>query len=189
MSRRRHRDLTEDERIVWSTVARSITPLPGKSVPDAPPAEPLVQAPPPAAPARAEPPRPFLPPYIPPVSQAGPRQRGRTLDRAGRERLAKGKTPIEARIDLHGMIQSQAHALLLRFLSSARMQGLRHVLVITGKGSARGSDGVLRRVVPEWLATAPFSDFVSGQASAERQHGGEGALYVRLRKLDRDDDG
>lgn len=170
------RELTDDERIVWSTVARTIKPL-------RPRREEILPEPEKLEPIRkeAQPVAPFLPPYIPETSS--PRRPGqRNLDRTELEKLVKGRTPIEARLDLHGMVQSEAHALLLRFLRSAHMQGIRSVLVITGKGSARGSDGVLRRVVPDWLATSPFNAIVASHAPADRKHGGSGALYVRLRK-------
>ncbi len=105
-----------------------------------------------------------------------------TLDRPTLDRLAGGKLPIEGRVDLHGMTQSEAHALLLSFLQRAHANGVRYVLVITGKGFSSGGDGVLRRQVPAWLSTPPFRVLVSSHDLAARRHGGEGALYVRLRK-------
>jgi len=179
--RKKIRELTEDERIVWSTVARTVKPL--RPVPEAD-MQPPQDRRPPEPPAMPDLSRPFLPPYIPPQSRPAPPTTGRSLDRSDRQKLASGKTEIEARLDLHGMIQSQAHALLQRFLLSCQMRGIRHVLVITGKGSAQGSDGVLRRMVPQWLATQPFSGMVSSHAPADRRHGGAGALYVRLRRTD-----
>ena len=80
------------------------------------------------------------------------------------------------------MRQDEAHGLLLSFLSRAHARGLRYVLVITGKGSSAASGGVLRRSVPSWLATPSFRGYVSGYEDASRGHGGEGALYVRLRR-------
>ena len=68
------------------------------------------------------------------------------------------------------------------YLSRAQGAGLRHVLGITGKGSSPSSEGVLRRAVPGWLSTPPFAGLVSGYSAASRQHGGDGALYVRLRR-------
>ena len=73
----------------------------------------------------------------------------------------KGRLPIEGRVDLHGMTQSEAYALLLSFLQRAHASGVRYVLVITGKGSSSGGDGVLRRQVPAWLSTPPFRALVS----------------------------
>lgn len=106
-----------------------------------------------------------------------------SLDRHQQRRLARGRTPIERRVDLHGLTEAAAHRRLLEFLHGARSDGLRSVLVITGKGaSKRGGEGALKRAVPRWLATSPFSPLVSGIAPAARHDGGEGALYVRLRR-------
>ena len=105
------------------------------------------------------------------------------LDRPTLDKLSKGKLPIEGRVDLHGMTQSEAHSLLLSFLQRAHAGGVRYVLVITGKGSSSGGEGILRRAVPSWLTTPPFRPLVSSHDFAARQHGGAGALYVRLRRL------
>ena len=107
------------------------------------------------------------------------------IDRPTLDKLAKGRVPIEGRVDLHGMSQDEAYFLLHSFLLRAHAGGLRYVLVITGKGSSSGGDGVLRRAVPAWLATAPFRTLVSSHDHASRNHGGSGALYVRLRRQGR----
>ncbi len=100
-----------------------------------------------------------------------------------RARVARGKEAIEARLDLHGLTQSEAHAALTRFLRSASARGVRLVLVITGKGRrSDGEGGVLRRQVPHWLRLPEFRTFVIGFEDAHISHGGEGALYVRLRR-------
>ncbi|MGB6117855.1 MAG: Smr/MutS family protein, partial [Mesorhizobium sp.] len=104
------------------------------------------------------------------------------LDRTTQKKISKGRLPIEARIDLHGLRQDAAHSLLLSFLRRAYDSGVRYVLVITGKGSSAASDGVLKRSVPGWLTTPSFRDLVSGYEDAARNHGGEGALYIRVRK-------
>jgi DNA-nicking Smr family endonuclease len=101
-----------------------------------------------------------------------------------KQRVARGKEAIDGRLDLHGLTQSEAHATLLRFLRAASNRGARLVLVITGKG-ARASDGergVLKRQVPHWLALPEFRAFVVGFEDAHVAHGGEGALYVRVRR-------
>src|SRR6185437_11737021 len=106
------------------------------------------------------------------------------LDRRTRQRVARGREQIDARIDLHGLTQAEAHAALSRFLHAASARGARLVLVITGKGG-RGGDGergVLRRQVPQWLALPDFRAFVIGFEDAHTAHGGEGAMYVRLRR-------
>jgi len=104
------------------------------------------------------------------------------IDQKTRGRIARGRVSLDARVDLHGLTQAEAHGLLLSFLHRAHAEGLRHVLVITGKGTSPASEGVLRRAVPGWLATAPFRALVSGHSAASRRHGGDGALYIRLRR-------
>ena len=104
-----------------------------------------------------------------------------------RQKLGRGSEPIDARIDLHGMTQADAHAALAHFLRRAQRDGARVVLVITGKGARPGGDsyserGVLRRQVPLWLESAELRPLVVGFESAGAGHGREGALYVRVRR-------
>lgn len=101
-----------------------------------------------------------------------------------KQRLARGREEIEGRLDLHGLTQSEAHAALLRFLRAAVARDARLVLVITGKGRREGvgERGVLKRQVPHWLALPEFRGLVVGFEDAHISHGGEGALYVRLRR-------
>jgi DNA-nicking Smr family endonuclease len=172
MTRRPQKTLSED-RVLWNLVARSAVPLKGRA---APAVEPPLPVPPAPAPARVAPaagaPAPEKKPSPP-----------RHLDRPTLDKLARGRLPIEARVDLHGMTQDEAYSLLFSFLHRAHASGLRYVLVITGKGSSSGGDGVLRRSVPAWLATPAFRMFVSSHEHAARHHGGSGAIYVRLRKV------
>ena len=112
--------------------------------------------------------------------RALPRSKGTTY-----RKLARGRLPLEASIDLHGLTQSQAYGLLYGFIARAHAKGLRHVLVVTGKGASSGSDGVLRRAVPHWLRTPEFRGMASGCGSAACGHGGDGAFYVRLRRSNR----
>jgi len=95
-------------------------------------------------------------------------------------RLTRDRDPMGPRLDLHGLDQDQARSALTGFLLRAQDDGWRAVLVITGKGS-RG-DGILRRMVPEWLAAAGLRGLVSGVSEAHRRHGGQGALYVALKR-------
>jgi DNA-nicking Smr family endonuclease len=173
--RRGRRTLSEEERALWRGIARSVKPLRRKPPREADeekhaasPAKPAPRPQPGPAPARtAKAP-------APPVR----------LARRERQKLARGGTPIDARIDLHGMTQAQAHAALARFLRRAQADGARFVLVITGKGARSPADerGVLRRQVPMWLAMPEFRDAVLGFEEAHFAHGGEGALYVRLKR-------
>lgn len=106
------------------------------------------------------------------------------MERRLKQRLARGIEPIHARLDLHGKTQVQAHRELLRFLRGAQSEGERFVLVITGKGS-RADDserGVLNRQVPLWLAQPELRAYVGTFEQAHARHGGDGALYVRLRR-------
>lgn len=169
----RGRELSDEDRILWNRVARSAMPLRGRALlADSRPAEGsdevIGNVMPPASPPR-------------PAGKAEMKTHAH-LDRATRQKLGKGRLPIEGRVDLHGMTQAHAHGLLHGFLLRAHTDGVRHVLVITGKGASFGSDGVLRRAVPQWLATPLFKPLVSGFDAASRGHGGDGALYVRLRR-------
>ncbi|ABM45564.1 Smr domain-containing protein [Bartonella bacilliformis] len=104
------------------------------------------------------------------------------FNRAIYRKVAKGHRPIEARIDLHGLVQDEAYFSLKEFFQSSQQRGLSHVLVITGKGRSHGSDGALYRFVPHWLSTAVFRCYVYAFEQASPQHGGRGALYVWLRR-------
>jgi DNA-nicking Smr family endonuclease len=117
------------------------------------------------------------------------------FDRKAARRLRQGQIEIEARIDLHGLRQHEAHGALRRFLLSCFARGFRWVLVITGKGGPqrpRDDDGwsapergVLRKSVPQWLAEPELRSVVVSFTPAAIPHGGEGALYVQLRNPDR----
>ncbi len=95
-------------------------------------------------------------------------------------RLARGRDAPEDTVDLHGLGHDAARVTLTGFLLSASARGRRMVLVITGKGPS--GEGLLRRLTPEWLSDAPLRSIVSGVAGAHRRHGGQGALYVALRR-------
>lgn len=107
------------------------------------------------------------------------------LGRRERSHLARGRKDIEARLDLHGMTQTRAHRALLTFLARCSDDGMTFVLVITGKGRVSATNterGVLRRQVPHWLGLPEFRGLVVGFEEAHIGHGGEGALYVRVRR-------
>jgi DNA-nicking Smr family endonuclease len=112
------------------------------------------------------------------------------LERRLRERLARGLAAPEAAIDLHGMRKHEAFAALRKFLARAQIEGARLVLVVTGKGergaSGDATPGILRKSVPNWLRGAEYRSIVVGFEEASRPHGGAGALYVRLRRRNRD---
>ena len=105
------------------------------------------------------------------------------MDRRTARRLKRGRIPVEARLDLHGKTQDEAHAALGRFVRESRMAGRRCVMVITGKGSvASGRGGVLRRMTPRWLDGPALRRHVVAIATAPESAGGRGALYVLLKR-------
>jgi len=102
------------------------------------------------------------------------------IDRANAERLKRGKHAIEARLDLHGMTQAEAHRALAAFIRASHAAGKRCVLVITGRGRADG--GMLKAAVPRWLHEPEFRAYLLAIAAAQPRDGGGGALYVMLRR-------
>ncbi len=174
---RKRRFLSEEDRRLWSSVARTVRPISGRQA-----AQPLdaESAAPEEAPVAAWPSPPAHAPAISPRAKRTEARRPSVIDRATHRKLSKGRLGLHGTLDLHDMTQTRAYDALLGFLRHAHGSGLRHVLVITGKGTISG--GVLRSAVPHWLATPPFSDLVSGYDTAGRVHGGEGAFYVRLRR-------
>jgi DNA-nicking Smr family endonuclease len=183
MSRRRQ--LSDEEEALWAGFTRAIKPLkPGaKTTLTSSTTPPAANAPAPSQ-TRSHPVTPRETPRpSPPLAPLGRRLK---------QRVARGREPIEARLDLHGMTQQQAHAALLRFLHRAQASGVKTALVVTGKGLRKSSSdaehdaghrpGVLKRQVPMWLALPEFRPFVVGFDDAHVGHGGEGALYVRLRR-------
>ena len=178
---RRKRALSEEERALWEHVARQVKPLRKKprlaKLAAAKAAEP--QLPKASASPRpivsVQPPKPSKP-ATPPLAPLGRRERSR---------LSRGRSEIDARLDLHGMTQTRAHRALHGFLQRAHIEGHTFVLVITGKGKVGGCEaerGVLRRQVPQWLSLPEFRTMVVGFEEAHIGHGGEGALYVRIRR-------
>jgi DNA-nicking Smr family endonuclease len=180
---RRKRALSEEERALWESVAKQIKPLrkrPRALKAAIAPVEALAAAAKsagsPKLSANAQSAKTLQPNKPPPLAPLGRRERSQ---------LSRGRKEIEGRLDLHGMTQARAHRALLSFLQRASGDGLTFVLVITGKG-ASGQDsgrGVLRRQVPEWLNLPEFRALVVGFEEAGIGHGGEGALYVRVRRV------
>jgi DNA-nicking Smr family endonuclease len=170
------RPLRPEELNLWAHVAATVRPAPGRV---APRAEPMPEAPParaaasPAARPSAAPPRPVIRHHGVPE----PIEPGRM------RRLTRERDPHGPRLDLHGLDQDQARAQLGSFLRRAHDDGWRAVLVITGKGS-RG-DGVLRRMAPEWLNGPDLRHLIAGVSHAHPRHGGQGALYVALKRKPR----
>lgn len=180
--RPRRRAVTPDEARIWRSVIRDVTPMPGRSAEDDPP------EPEPAA-------APVPPPVVQPALQdrePAPPPRPRAplpdlkhgavigVDKRTAERMKHGDMAIDGRIDLHGMTQDAAHASLLAFIGRSFDAGRRCVLVITGKG--REGAGILRSQVPRWLNQSPLRERILSFSYAKPQHGGDGALYVLVKR-------
>jgi len=199
---RRRRGLNPEDEALWQAVARSARPLRPKA---AHPPDPDVEA---ALRPHRLPPEPHvqpadrltpfrlgeraatrLPHQLAPSLTAALAEQPLRMDAKTHGRMSRGKIAPEARIDLHGMTLSEAHAELVHFLLNAQSAGLRLVLVITGKGK-RGADdgpipnriGALRHQVPQWLRLPPLGPVVQQAAEAHLRHGGAGAYYVYLRR-------
>ncbi len=165
-----------DEIALWRRAVRDVAPLPRRPKPPDPDCLPAtrngreshaIPLPPPRSPAPAPP--------LPPLDRfAG-------LDRASAERLKRGRYPVEARLDLHGLTQAEAHRALARFVAASRATGRRCVLVITGHG--RMSGGVLKAAVPRWLDEPGLRPHLLAIMPAQQRDGGDGALYLLLRRL------
>jgi DNA-nicking Smr family endonuclease len=165
------RPLKPEELRVWGAVAATVHPLPGRSAP-----KPATEAARNEVAARIAPPKAVAP-------RLGARAAVEDIEPRRKHRIARERDPIGARLDLHGLDQDRAKAVLEGFLRRAWDEGYRAVLVITGKGVQ--GDGILRRRAPEWLAAPQLSSIVAGISEAHRKHGGEGALYVALKRKPR----
>jgi DNA-nicking Smr family endonuclease len=181
------RRISEDERVLWREVTRSVAPLRRRRARNEPETLELTAAKivesepkrsasskkPASAVRKVVPSAPAPPPLMP-------------IERRLKQRLARGSQDVDARIDLHGRTQDQAHDALLRFMQKCQANGAKIVLVITGKGGSTGNfgseRGVLKRQVPLWLQLPEFRRFVLAVEEAHSAHGGGGALYVRLRR-------
>ena len=186
MSPRDRSKLSAEERELWAKITGSVAPLRQRRPAAAPatiPASPAQSARKAHAPTAT---------HTAAVTRAGagksapkPASPLESLDRRLKQRLARGTQTIDGRLDLHGRTQSEAHAALIRFLRRAQRDGAKFVLVITGKGGGRrdgGEGGVLKRQVPQWLRLPDLRPYVIGFETAHVGHGGEGAIYVRIRK-------
>ena len=195
MARRRH--LSPEEADLWRSVAQTARPLHGPPPPDR-----VTPRPPEVDPAPLHHARPRLSPFLLGEKTRSPERRDlaptlpQLLDQAPLQmdarthgRMTRGKLAPEARIDLHGLTLAEAHPELIRFILTAQAQGLRLVLVITGKGKRRDDGGpipqrmgALRHQVPAWLRLPPLGPAVLQVTEAHLKHGGSGACYVYLRR-------
>ncbi|HMR32615.1 MAG TPA: Smr/MutS family protein [Geminicoccaceae bacterium] len=178
----RGRRPTAEELALWRHAIRGVEPRLPEARPEQavalPPVPPPAASPPPGDP-------------VPRRATARPRQMPRPsqrldplgpvdIDRGSWRRLRRGHYPVEGRLDLHGLTQARAHDALAGFLALSQAQHRRCVLVITGRGALSG--GTLRAMTPRWLDEPPNRQRVLAYATAQRHHGGEGAIYVLLRR-------
>ena len=176
--RPRERRPSTDELALWQHAMRDAEPLQGRAIAAPVPLEPSRATPTPASPP-PEPARPVVPTRPPAFT---PQATPHGIDRRTLQRLKRGLVSIDARLDLHGMTQDEAHRHLTLFLAHHQRQGARCILVITGIGE-RTTGGTLRRMTPRWLAEPANAARVIAHSPAQKRHGGEGALYVLLRRL------
>lgn len=186
--------LTAEEARLWSTVVRKIKPIAESPVDSGTLVvagqKPAVQSTGKKKPVKPLSPEKSAPPLLKPASVAkkAPQVPFAPLERQLRRGLSRGSSSVDATIDLHGMRQAEAHERLRCFILKAQRDGLKVVLVVTGKGNLTDHDpsfdqrGVLRRNLPLWLRMPDLRPAIIGFEEASRQHGGSGAFYVRIRK-------
>lgn len=164
-----------EELRLWALVAESVKPMPGRSLPRLPvPAGHEPAALPPKLTGRAPTAAPAKPLRGKSPAPAEPLEPNRA------RRVIREHDPIAGRIDLHGLTVDRARPALEGFIFGAWERGDRVLLVITGKGNQ--GEGIIRRLTPEWLAAPPLRALIAGVQAAHRRHGGEGALYVALKR-------
>ncbi len=178
----RLRRLSDEEIALWTEVARSVARRRGAALPTL--SSPVRPARPPAPPPTsalespaAQPAKPSTPPLAP-------------IERRLKRELSRGRAAIDGALDLHGLTQAEAHQALRGFLRHSQARGARLVIIVTGKGGAiddfggwPNERGVLKRLTPQWLRESDLRSVVLGFEEAGRAHGGSGALYVRIRRL------
>jgi DNA-nicking Smr family endonuclease len=170
---------------LWTEVKKTVRPLRPEPVeeaaPIAPPKPRKLTSTAVVAPAAATPL--VLPPQMP---------AGRIIEPKLRRKVSRGRIEIDGTIDLHGMRQEEARTALHRFITARAARGDRTLLVITGKGLKKLDDfgarlierGVLRHMLPRWLSEPSLSPLIAGWDVSAQQHGGEGAFYVLLRRVE-----
>lgn len=179
------RGLTEEERTAWQKLAATVKPLDGKPRPKVAPIAPAPKAAP-------QPQRKQLQP-VPPTSlrpAVAPRQVSQEpgLDSHWNRRLKAGSVAPDFTLDLHGYTLDSAHSRLDSGLAQAKAMGARLVLLVAGKPrpvdpADRGERrGAIRAKILDWLAAGPHGQDVAAIRKAHRRHGGEGALYVVLKR-------
>ena len=187
------RGLSAEEAAAWARLAMTVTPIEGK-IPLGPPLQGEVAAckadggvspsrkgdtPPPPRLRRGGPPP-------PPGENRGTANQG--LDSHWERRLRAGTLAPDFTLDLHDHSLDAAYNRLLGWLDLAREAGARVALVIAGRerlgpAADRSSRrGAIRAKLLDWLAASRHSGTIAAIRKAHPRHGGEGALYVILKK-------
>ena len=189
------RPLAPEDAKLWSLVTATVRPIGERKLNVTDPKSPVSQAAEPKPPMKtsrrpvkqavdARPEATPAPPPPPPLkAPAAKLSLPEDIEPRRRRRISRSREPIGARLDLHGMDQSKAEAAVFNFVRRAHEAGMRAVLIITGTGTL--GDGILRRRTPEWLSDPSIRPLIAGFSFADRHHGGDGALYVALKRSGR----
>lgn len=181
MSRKPRLPELEDDEELFAAALKDATPLKGRVRTSQPTPQTALRVSSSTEPRPARP-RPATPlPDLKPETRAHP-------DRATAEKMRRGQLPVEASLDLHGMTLARAEPALATFLAQSQAQGLRLVLVVTGKGTrvdrdtGRIAEGAIRREFPHWLNAEKNRHRIVAYRAAHVRHGGGGAFYVLLKR-------
>ena len=188
------RGLTTGEQAAWAHLASSVKPLPGKKRPD-PPVLPKAATLVPAKTAvAAKPVKPLPKPRVPlrqPLVAPPPRSAGEDptgLDSHWDRRMKAGRLDPDLTLDLHGYTLDTAYDRIMGGLDQARLMGARVVLVVAGRerpvdpADRMATRGAIRAKLLDWLAASRHADTITAVRRAHIRHGGEGALYLILKR-------
>ncbi|MFZ9394460.1 MAG: Smr/MutS family protein [Erythrobacter sp.] len=180
------RGLSSEEAAAWARLAASVTPLPGRKVPKA--TRPVqIDGPTETQVVRAVA-RPVMPAARPGIAARVPPPPGPGLDSHWDRRFKAGIVQPDFTLDLHGHTLDTAYDRLIAGLDQARAMDARVVLLIAGR--SRPVDpadraerrGAIRAKLLDWLAASRHAAAISAVRKAHIRHGGEGALYVVLKR-------
>lgn len=185
------RGLSEEEAAAWAKLAQSVTPFAGRKA--APiPREGATKAPlkrsksAPETFARSLETSRDVPRK--PVVRLNHQESNAGLDGSWEKTLRSGNVAPDVTLDLHGHNLDSAYQRLEAGLAQAVAMDARVVLLIAGKPRpAQPADrgdrrGAIRAKVLDWLAAGPHASCIAAIRKAHRRHGGEGALYLVLRR-------
>lgn len=186
MSRKKSRaDLSDGDKNLWKKVTETITELNSNRAPT-----PLVRR----SAYRIETPKQTFSAL--PISDMTEQSFSlKDADHNWQYKIRRGRAKPEGTIDLHGMTEERAYAALNNYIDQAQRRGKRLILVITGKGGRKSdygdmshSDydrarGKLKTNVPRWLSQGELASRIVSYYAASGEHGGDGALYVVIKKV------